>query len=79
MTAEKTDAGESRRALHAYLSDDAHDTWHNVAADLGCSVSAMLEAMAANFDQSTDERAIDDRVSVIVKKARRIDAERRRR
>ncbi len=79
MTAEKTDAGESRRALHAYLSDDAHDTWHAVAADLGCSVSAMLEAMAADFDRPSEERALEDRVTVIVKKARRIDADRRRR
>jgi len=35
--------------------------------------------MAADFDKPIDERASDDRVSVIVKKARRIDAERRRR
>jgi hypothetical protein len=66
--------GDARRALHAYLSDDAHDTWHNVAADLGCSVSAMLEAMATGF---TDEEA--DRLEPTLKRARRIDADRRRR
>jgi len=68
------DGNADRRALHAYLSDDAHDTWHNVAADLGCSVSAMLEAMAGGFD---DDEA--DRLKDTIKRARRIDADRRRR
>src|SRR4051794_30866934 len=74
-TASSADLNDQRRALHAYLSDDAHDTWHEVAADLGCSVSAMLEAMAADFDRPGDERTIEDRIGPIVKKARRIDAE----
>ncbi len=74
-----TSADEPRRALHAYLSDEAHDTWHEVSADLGCSVSAMLEAMAADFDRPGDERLIQGRADIIVKKARRVDAERRRR
>jgi hypothetical protein len=78
-TSTKNDPGDQRRALHAYLSDDAHDTWHNVAADLGCSVSAVLEAMAADFDRPGDEQAVHERVATIVKKARRIDADRRRR
>jgi hypothetical protein len=69
---------DQRRALHAYLSDDAHDTWHQVAADLGCSVSAMLEAMANDFE-GQDEHGSRARVEAIVKKARRIDADRRRR
>jgi hypothetical protein len=69
---------DQRRALHAYLSDDAHDTWHQVAADLGCSVSAMLEAMANDFE-GEDEHGNRARVEGIVKKARRIDADRRRR
>jgi hypothetical protein len=71
-------SNDQRRALHAYLSDDAHDTWHQVAADLGCSVSAMLEAMAGDFD-GRDESGSRARVEAIVKKARRIDADRRRR
>lgn len=77
MTADPTESNggaEARRALHAYLSDDAHETWHHVAADLGCSVSALLEAMATGF---TDEEA--DRIESTLKRARRIDADRRRR
>ena len=80
MTATSGSGGDDqRRALHAYLSDEAHDTWHEVSADLGCSVSAMLEAMAADFDRPDDERALHGRLDVIVKKARRVDADRRRR
>jgi hypothetical protein len=74
---DKTGTDDDRRALHAYLSDDAHDTWHTVAADLGCSVSAMLEAMAPRLGQPGPEAA--DRTAGIVKQARRIDADRRRR
>jgi hypothetical protein len=73
-----TDPNE-RRALHAFLSDDAHESWHRVAADLGVSVSGMLEAMAFELDKSPRESALGDRVDVLVKRARRIDAERRRR
>lgn len=65
---------DQRRALHAYLSDDAHDTWHRMAAELGCSVSAMLEAMSPGL---TDEEA--ECLDGTVKRARRIDADRRRR
>jgi hypothetical protein len=78
LTTTTKGSNDQRRALHAYLSDDAHDTWHQVAADLGCSVSAMLEAMASDFE-GTDESGSRARVEAIVKKARRIDADRRRR
>src|SRR4051794_4635446 len=68
-----------RRALHAFLSDDAHDAWHRVAGELGVSVSGMLEAMAAELEKPVSESALGDRVEVLVKRARKIDAQRRRR
>jgi hypothetical protein len=65
-----------RKALHAYLSDEAHETWHTVAADHGVSVSALLEALAAELPRvGTDA----DGPVGIVRRARRVDAERRRR
>jgi hypothetical protein len=64
-----------RKALHAYLSDDAHETWHAVAADHGVSVSALLEALAADL---ASERSHAD-LEAVVRRARRVDAERRRR
>lgn len=66
-----------RRALHAYVSDDAHDQWHNVAVEWGVSVSALLEALAPTLSSET---AADDAEPVsIVRSARQIDAQRRRR
>lgn len=79
-TAAKTNPSpEQRRALHAYLSDDAHETWHAVAAELGVSVSALLEAMAIDLRRPASEQAMATRVDDVVRRARRIDADRRRR
>lgn len=62
-----------RRALHAFLTADAHDQWHDFAAEQGASVSAILEALAPELDDAVGQLA------PVVKAARRIDAERRRR
>jgi hypothetical protein len=69
---------EPRKALHAYLSDEAHDAWHDRAAEHGVSVSALLEAIARYI---AEDPASDDfgKGSDIVKTARTIDTERRRR
>ncbi len=70
-----------RRALHAYLSDNAHEQWHAVAIEWGVSVSALLEALAPiladHHDGSEPAEAPDARS--IVHTARQIDAQRRRR
>ncbi len=60
-----------RKALHAYVSGWAHDQWHDACAEEGVSVSAVLEALAGHLDGvlSAD----------VVRKARKVDAERRRR
>jgi len=69
---------ESRKALHAYLSDGAHEAWHERAAEHGVSVSALLEAIAKYIAQ---DPASDDFGSgaEIITTARSIDTERRRR
>lgn len=69
-------ATTKRKALHAYLTDEAHETWHRVAAEHGVSVSALLEAMSERLG-SGDEA--DPAMDPIVHRARQIDAERRRR
>lgn len=66
-----------RRALHAYVSDDAHDQWHNVAVEWGVSVSALLEALAPTL--SVEPAGSDAEPVSIVRSARQIDAKRRRR
>ncbi len=70
-----------RKALHAYVSDDAHDQWHGFAAEQGVSVSAVLEALAAelDLDHNEAEEQMKDRLEGVVKTARQIDAKRRRR
>lgn len=64
-----------RKALHAYLSDEAHDTWHAVAAEYGVSVSGLLEAMSGELKGKSAATRLDS----TVKRARKVDAERRRR
>ena len=70
-----------RKALHAYVSDDAHDHWHGFAAEQGVSVSAILEALAPELDleASVSREEIGTRLNTVVKSARQIDAKRRRR
>lgn len=70
----------SRRALHAYVSDEAHDQWHGFAAEQGVSVSAILEALAPELNRESDlVEPISERLDNVVRSARRIDAARRRR
>ena len=73
--------GTGRKALHAYVSDDAHDQWHGFAADQGVSVSAILEALAPELDTEArpEPAELNERLASVVKAARRIDSQRRRR
>lgn len=64
---------ESRKALHAYVSDAAHEQWHGFAAENGVSVSAVLEVFGSELT-SSGGRYLD-----VVTAARGIDAARRRR
>lgn len=74
------DETEARyRAVHAYLSDEAHATWQGVATEYGVSVSGLIEAMGADLHQPQDERVLGPQLERWVKRARRIDAGRRRR
>lgn len=62
-----------RKALHAYLSDEAHEAWHEAAAEHGVSVSAILEALAPIVDRLM----VDE--PYLARNARKVDAARRRR
>ena len=70
-----------RKALHAYVSDAAHDHWHGFAEEQGVSVSAILEALAPelNPDPAISRERLGERLTTVVKSARKIDAQRRRR
>ncbi|MCP4087711.1 MAG: hypothetical protein GY745_22090 [Actinomycetia bacterium] len=74
----ETTMTKQRKALHAYVTADAHNQWHDFAAENGVSVSAILEALAPELD-SDPIGAGSGRMDQIIKLARRIDAQRRRR
>ena len=65
--------------MHAYLSDEAHATWLEVATDYGVSLSGLIEAMGADLARPADERVLGPRLDALVTRARRVDADRRRR
>jgi len=75
------DDNNGRKALHAYVSDDAHDHWHGFAAEQGVSVSAILEALAPelSLDAPMSHEQLGARLNTVIKSARKIDAQRRRR
>ncbi|MCB1251262.1 MAG: hypothetical protein KDB33_15115 [Acidimicrobiales bacterium] len=71
---------DTRRAIHAYLSDDAHEAWHEFAAENGVSVSGLLEAMGVRFaERLRDGEAADAELDALTRAARKVDAARRRR
>ncbi len=74
-TRARRSVNEPRKALHAYLSDEAHETWHALAAEYGVSVSGLLEAMAPDLVA----KGASTRYDATIKRARKVDVERRRR
>jgi hypothetical protein len=70
----------TRKAIHAYLSPEAHQTWHDYAAEHGVSVSGLLEAIATDWAERAERgEHVYDGDDPLVRKARRVDADRRRR
>ena len=72
---------EGRKALHAFVSDGAHDQWHNFCAEQGISVSALLETLAPALDLESElsETPLSQCLETLVSQGRKIDAARRRR
>jgi hypothetical protein len=65
-----------RKALHAYLSEEAHDAWHRFAEDNGVSLSAVLTALGPSLSEKTDMTTGQKLESVITQAE---DAEREKR
>jgi hypothetical protein len=71
---------ETRKAIHAFLTPEAHEAWHEFAAENGVSVSALIEAMAMDWQDRRNGEGFDlPEVDELARSARRIDAKRRRR
>jgi hypothetical protein len=65
------------RALHAYLSTEAHERWHVFAEEQGVSMTALLETMGVELPVGDDD--LRPEWQSRVRAARKIDAQRRRR
>ncbi|MCP4102359.1 MAG: hypothetical protein GY750_13175 [Lentisphaerae bacterium] len=63
----------ARKALHAYVRPDSHLAWHKACAAEGVSVAALLDVLGSRIENLL--RSDDG----LVKEARRLDANRRRR
>jgi hypothetical protein len=70
---------DERRAIHAYLTPDSHDVWHSTSAEAGISMSAFLEALASDMRDNPPSEGGHQRWREVVRAARKIDADRRRR
>jgi hypothetical protein len=73
---------EERRAIHAYLTVPAHEVWHTIAEESGISLSGLLEALAADMKNHPPAEGGHPRWNGpdgILRSARKIDAQRRRR
>ena len=68
----------TRRAVHAYLSEDAADGWQDFANRAGVSMTGLLEVLGADLAGEGDDELENGRRSWVVR-ARRVDADRRRR
>jgi hypothetical protein len=71
---------EDRGVLHANLSGTAHRGWQDFCEDQGVSIAGLLEAIGQDLAQSVETGASDELVqSERIRRARQIDADRRRR
>ena len=69
---------DSRKAIHAFLTPDSHEAWHEFAAEHGVSVSGLIEAIALDWADRRDGEDYDlAEVDALSRQARRIDAGRR--
>jgi hypothetical protein len=69
-----------RQAIHAYLSEQAHEAWQTFAEENGVSVTGLIEVLGLTLSDEID--AAGDAASIRqdwAKQGRKIDAQRRRR
>lgn len=70
---------ETRHAIHAYITEPNHTAWHDYAAEQGVSMSALLEALGEQLRDGAGLTTTNMAVEALIKAARRIDSDRRRR
>lgn len=70
---------KQRRAIHAYVSEQAHDALNHFAMENGVSVTSLIEATAQELAAELEHFDADELRQGTVKLARRIDAANRKR
>lgn len=66
-----------RKALHAYLSEEAHDAWHRFAEDNGVSLSAVLTALGTSLTD-TAEMTTGQKLESVITQAEDAERDKRR-
>jgi hypothetical protein len=66
-----------RKALHAYLSDEAYETWHRFAEDRGISLGAVLTALGPALSDPT-EMTTGQKLAAVITQAEEAERETRR-
>lgn len=69
---------DTRAALHAYLTVDAHDTIQEFADVHGVSVTGLMQSLAEELQEEIEVHGLDVRPEWVLQ-ARKVDALRRRR
>jgi hypothetical protein len=69
------------KAIHAYLSPEAKDAWGQMAEDNGISITGLMEALGYQWadEIAANGGEADGLYRPLIKAARKVDAERRRR
>lgn len=71
---------EQRRAIHAYVTEEAFEGWHRYASEAGVTVSGLLEAIGTEFAAlASAGHDMGEHQPDRLQAARRIDAANRRR
>ena len=75
----KLPVGNERKALHAYLTDQAHQAWSTFAEENGVSITGLLEALGITLSEELDGAPPDKIRQPWIRAGRKVDALRRRR
>lgn len=72
---------EYRPAIHAYLTEEAHEAWQEFSRQGGCSVTAAIEDIGQDLKVRLEKGDVDndDELRAWSRRARAIDSTRRRR
>lgn len=66
-----------RKAIHAYLSNDAYEAWHRFARTHGVSLGAVLTALAAALHNAQDLTTAE-MIDAVIANAQDADRDKRR-